>query len=80
MLLEVSSLPYSFYRLWIESSLIVQERFSFRPDLQVGANYDTSLKTEVFCNEASNISPISDVPGTEYLLPTHQFLKCFLEV
>ena len=80
MLLSVNNLPYSIYSYYVDSFVNVHEKHTFRPDLLVRDNYGSNLYVEVMCNEASNTSPLSVVAGSEYLLPSHKFVRTFLEV
>jgi hypothetical protein len=80
MFLSSSGLPYSIYRIFVDHSVIVREDKAFRPDRLVRDIYGSSSAVEFFCNEASNVSPLSLSSGTEYLTPTAKFVKTFLEV
>jgi hypothetical protein len=80
MLLETSSVPYSILDLFIENSIQVREGDAHRPDRVVSLEYGSNFFVEVLCNEASNVSPLTLAAGTQYKLPSRQFLKYFLEV
>ena len=80
MLGRVNDLPFSLYSYLIDEFSVVEEKYSYRPDLLVKDQYGESFFIEVLCNEASNVSPITLVPGTEYKLPSYLFQKYFLEV
>ena len=80
MLLSTSGLPFSYFSIMVDTMAIVKEDVSFRPDQLVKNYYGQNFFVETMCNEASNVSPISMLPGTEYLLPTRLFMKHFLEV
>ena len=80
MFSKVNNLPYSMYSYLIDEYSIVGEKYGYRPDLLVKDQYGESFFIEALCNEASNVSPITLVPGTEYKLPSYLFQKHFLEV
>ena len=63
----------------IDNMHVVKEDYSFRPDNLVNKYYNPNLLIEAMCNEASNLSPLSMVPGTKYMLPSRLLIKHFLE-
>ena len=80
MFSRASSLPFSFHSLLIDDYSAISEPRAYRPDLSVKDHYGESLFIEAFCNEASNVSPISFTSGTEYKRPSRLYLRHFLEV
>ena len=80
MLLSVSAIPYSIYSLFAEDIIHIRESYSHRNDRLVKDHYEENFFIESLCNEASNLSPISTVPGTVYHLPSRYFMSHFLEV
>jgi hypothetical protein len=80
MFLTFSGLPYSIHRILADHSVVVREDRAFRPDRVIRDLYGSSSTVEIFCNEISNVSPLSLVSGTEYLTPTARHIKTFLGV
>jgi len=80
MFLASSTLPYSLYFLMIDKMSNIDGAFSHRPDKLISVHYGTDFFAEAFCNEASNVSPISLETGTKYLLPSRLFQKHFMGV
>lgn len=80
MLLGTTQLPYSFFNLLTETVSVVNETYAHRPDKLVKDYYEEDFFIEAMCNEASNVSPISFVPGTVCHLPSRLFMRHFLEV
>jgi hypothetical protein len=80
MLLNTSKLPYSLHVLLIDDSVDVSDGRAYRPDKVVDDTYGRNLYLELFCNEVNNVSPLSLVPGKEYLLPSRRYIRTFLEI
>ena len=68
MFLEQGDLPYSLYGLLIDGYTVIDSGVSHRPDRVVKEAYGGSLATEMLCNRASNVSPISAVEGSVYFV------------
>ena len=79
MLLKSTTLPFSLLVYMVDDMSVVKEDYSFRPDNLVSSYYSQSMLMEAFCNEASNLSPISMSPGSKYFLPSRLVTKHFLE-
>ena len=77
MFLERGDFPYSLYELLVDGYMVVGTGVSHRPDRIVADAYGGSLATEMMCNRASNVSPLSAVEGVEYLLPSREFMRHF---
>jgi hypothetical protein len=77
MFLSSSGLPFSIHRILVDYSVTVMDDRAFRPDEVVRDIYGANSSLELFCNEISNVSPLSLVAGSEYLTPTAKYLKTF---
>ena len=79
MLLGTTSLPYSFQKYMMDKMVLIKEDAIHRPDKIVSLQYRQDFIIEAMCNEINNVSPLSFIAGTEYLLPSRLYMKHFLE-
>ena len=77
MFLDTGNVPYSFYNLLVDDYLIIDSGHTHRPDRIVCGYNGGGLAYEMLCNKASNVSPLSAVVNTEYLLPNRVFVRHF---